>query len=88
MIGWSVFYESDDNTEVDQGVAIVECPVCSGYNLIYVEEREGYRGFVSGDYRLVDDLSSWPQDDYFERKTWSREEAEQRLQQVRYWKDK
>lgn len=73
------FYETEPEEEVKlgdiwEGHVIVECPVCGGYNLVYIKDKR--RGFASGDYRVTENLHN----DYTE------EEAIQRLEQIKYWR--
>ncbi|NDV70089.1 hypothetical protein [Dysgonomonas sp. 25] len=86
MLGDAAFYESDTQNDVWLGKVIVECPVCGTYNLVFFEDREGYHGFVQGDYRVIEDLDTWPREDYSQKMHWTREQAEQRLQQIKYWR--
>lgn len=86
MLGRAAFYESEHHNDIWIGKAIVECPVCGEYNLVFFEDREGYQGFVDGDYRVIEDLDAWPTDHPSQKKYWTKEDAEQRLQQVKYWR--
>jgi len=86
MPGRAAFYESDNHNDIWIGKAIVSCPVCGGYNLVFFEDRDGYQGFVDGDYRVIENLDAWPTDHPSQKKYWTREDAEQRLQQVKYWR--